>query len=203
MHPQTVYAKTSKGVLEIKNKTVKLDRNAGGIFLSVDGKSTVAELVVKSKLDVKTVEGILNDLTQSGYVKVFSTPAAAPAKPAGAIVPGAVARPPAPAPVEEEMDLDFTSPEAVAKVNAEAEARKQKEEQAKARAQAAAKAALEAKARQQAEAQARAAAEARAKTEAEAKAKADAMIKASLAARAKVEAEAKAAAADSQAKAAA
>ena len=46
MHPQTVYAKTSKGVLEIKNKTVKLDRNAGGIFLSVDGKSTVAELVV-------------------------------------------------------------------------------------------------------------------------------------------------------------
>ena len=100
MHPQTVYAKTSKGVLEIKNKTVKLDRNAGGIFLSVDGKSTVAELVAKSKLDVKTVEGILNDLTQSGYVKVFSTPAATAAKPAASAAPSAahVARPPAPAP---------------------------------------------------------------------------------------------------------
>ena len=44
MHPQTVYAKTSKGVLEIKNKAVKLDRDSGNIFLSVDGKSTVAEL---------------------------------------------------------------------------------------------------------------------------------------------------------------
>jgi hypothetical protein len=48
MHPQTVYAKTSKGVLEIKNKTVKLDRNAGGIFLSVDGKSNSTSKPLKA-----------------------------------------------------------------------------------------------------------------------------------------------------------
>ncbi len=71
MHPQTVYAKTSKGVLEIKNKAVKLDRDSGNIFLSVDGKSTVAELVAKNKLEIKAVESILNELTKSGFIKVF------------------------------------------------------------------------------------------------------------------------------------
>ena len=65
MHPQTVYAKTSKGVLEIKNKAVKLDRDSGNVFLSVDGKSTVAELVAKDKLEIKAVESILNELTKS------------------------------------------------------------------------------------------------------------------------------------------
>jgi len=79
MHPQTVYAKTSKGVLEIKNKTVKLDRDSGNVLHSVDGKSTVAELAAKSKLDGKAVEGILNELTKSGFVKIFSTPAERPA----------------------------------------------------------------------------------------------------------------------------
>ncbi len=95
MHPQTVYAKTSKGVLDFKNKTLKLDRNSGNIFLSVDGKSTFAELVAKSKLDPKDVEGILDEMTKSGHVKVFSTPTAAPAaKPAPAAPAG---RAPAPA----------------------------------------------------------------------------------------------------------
>lgn len=55
MHPQTVFAKTSKGVLDFKNKTAKLDRNSGNVFLSVDGKSTVAELVAKSKLEAKEI----------------------------------------------------------------------------------------------------------------------------------------------------
>ena len=89
MHPQTVYAKTSKGVLEIKNKAVKLDRDSGNVFLSVDGKSTVAELVAKDKLEIKAVESILNELTKSGFIKVFSTPAERPAaaKPAGPATP--------------------------------------------------------------------------------------------------------------------
>ena len=107
MHPQTVYAKTSKGVLEIKNKAVKLDRDSGNVFLSVDGKSTVAELVAKDKLEIKAVESSLNELTKSGFIKVFSMPAERPAdaKPAGPVTP---ARPAAPAPAdEEEMDLDL------------------------------------------------------------------------------------------------
>src|SRR3990167_8701460 len=140
MHPQTVYAKTSKGVLDFKNKTAKLDRNAGNIFLSVDGKSTVAELAAKTKFNLKDIEGILDELTNAGYVKVFSTPAAAaPAARPATAAPGApvTARPAAPPPPADdgEMDLDFTSPAAVAKINAEAEARKQKKTEAKTRAQ--------------------------------------------------------------------
>ena len=40
MHPQTIYTKTSKGLLEIRNKTVKLSRDLNRLFLLVDGKVT-------------------------------------------------------------------------------------------------------------------------------------------------------------------
>ena len=50
MHPQTIFTKTAKGVLEIKNKTVKLPRDVGLAFLSIDGKSTFAELAQKSSI---------------------------------------------------------------------------------------------------------------------------------------------------------
>ena len=130
MHPQTVYAKTSKGVLDFKNKSAKVDRSSGAMFMAVDGKSTVAELVAKSKLDRKDVESILDALTEAGYIKVFSAPAERPAAKPAAPAAAPQSAPPAAAD-EGEMDLDFTSPEAVAQVNAEAEARKQKEAQAK------------------------------------------------------------------------
>ena len=145
MHPQTVYAKTSKGVLDFKNKIIKLDRTAGKLFLSVDGKSTVTELVQKTQLEFNEVTGILDNLTAGGYIKVFFAPpdpAAAKSATVVPIAPGIARSGTAPPPpVEaEEMDLDFTSPAAVAKVNAEAEARKHKEAEAKARREAEARA---------------------------------------------------------------
>ena len=50
MHPKTIFSKTPKGVLEVKNKTAKLDRAHGQIFIAVDGKSTVSDLVKKADM---------------------------------------------------------------------------------------------------------------------------------------------------------
>ena len=64
MHPLTVFTKTSKGVLEVRNKTIKLSRDLNQIFLLVDGKSTVADMQkAKSVLEgmVKQIPGVLSD----------------------------------------------------------------------------------------------------------------------------------------------
>src|SRR5512147_756017 len=105
MHPQTVFTKTAKGVLEIRNKTIRLPRDLGAVFISVDGKSTVADLVRKSGVDEAKFHEALDKLVSDGYIKIFSTPAAAPS---------------AAEPQTEGFDLDFTSPEAVVKLNTEA-----------------------------------------------------------------------------------
>lgn len=183
IHPRTIYTKTPKGVMEVKNKTAKLPRDVGLVFLSVDGKSTVADLARKAGMEEKKLHEVLEKLTTDGFVRVFSSPDTA--KPAGAAVP-------APAAVSD--DLDFTSPAAMAKLNVEASVRTKAEAEAKARALAAARAAAEAKVRQEAETRARTAAEAKMKAESEGKARAEAAAKAAIAARAKAEAESKAAA---------
>jgi len=153
MHPQTVFAKTAKGILEIKNKTIKLSRDFGLVFLSVDGKSTVADLAQKSGMPAPKLEEALDKLVSDGYIKIFTSPAV----PAAAPTTRAAAAP-APAPAQDiGDDLDFTSPQAVAKLNAEAETRARAEGDAKNRALVAARAAAEAKVRQEAGARARAA----------------------------------------------
>lgn len=194
IHPKTIYSKTPKGVLELKNKTSKLSRDAGMVFLAVDGKSTAADLLRKSGLEERRLHATLEKLAADGFIRVFtvSEPAksAAPATPTVGPVPGPGA----------EDDLDFTSPAAMSKLNAEANSRAKAEADAKARALAAARAAAEAKVRQETESRARAQAEAKAKEEAEAKNRAEAAAKAASDARAKAEAEARAAA-DAKAKA--
>ena len=186
--PKTIYSKTPKGVLEIKNKTSKLPRDAGMVFLAVDGKSTAANLLRKSGMEEKKLHEILEKLTIDGFIRVVAVPEppkpAAPASAPAGHIPGPGA----------EDDLDFTSPTAMSKLNAEAVTRSKAEADAKARALAAARASAEAKVRQEAESRARAQADAKAKAETEAKLKAEAAAKAAAEARAKAEAEAKAAA---------
>lgn len=179
MPSQTVYTKTAKGVLEIKNKTVRLPRELGLVFLAVDGKSAVADLAEKTGTPEQKLLGVLETLVADGYIKVFSSPA-----------------PPVSAASSQNvnLDLDFTSPEAIAKLNIEAEARTRAETEARARAQAAARAAAEARVRQEAQARARARAEAKMQAEAEAKVRAEAAVQAASEARTQAEAEAKAAA---------
>jgi hypothetical protein len=191
MHPKTIFSKTPKGVLEVKNKTAKLPRDVGLVFLSVDGKSTAADLARKSGLNEKALDAALQKLIADGFIRVFSSPDS-PQAPQG-VGPAAIA---AAVPVSGggADDLDFTSPAAMAKLNAEATNRARAETDAKARALAAARAAAEAKVRQEAGARARVLAEAKAKSEAEARIKAEAAAKAAAEARAKAEGEAKAAA---------
>ena len=186
--PKTIYSKTPKGVLEIKNKTSKLPRDAGMVFLAVDGKSTAANLLRKSGMEERKLHEILEKLTTDGFIRVVAVQETArPAAPALAQAG------PIPGPGAED-DLDFTSPTAMSKLNAEAVTRSKAEADAKARALAAARAAAEAKVRQEAEARARAQAEAKAQSESEAKLRAEAAAKAAAEARAKAEAEVKAAA---------
>src|SRR5262245_44928311 len=99
MHPQTVFAKTAQGVLAIQNQTIKLPREVGLVFLSVDGKSTVADLLQKSGLPGPKLDEALDKLVADGYIKIFTSPAAPAAAPA------ARAAPPPPAPSAPVQDL--------------------------------------------------------------------------------------------------
>src|SRR5688572_27392256 len=89
MHPKTIYSKTPKGVLAVKDKSAKLDRASGQVFLAVDGKSTVTDLLKKAGMEEKNLHETLEKLTADGFIRVFSSPeppapAAAPAAAKGA-----------------------------------------------------------------------------------------------------------------------
>src|SRR5262245_51066741 len=178
MHPKTIFTKTPKGILEVKNKTIRLPRDLGLVFLAVDGKSAVADLPQKAHMDEASLARALDKLLSDGYIWISYQPL--DGSPAGAQSTG-------------DLDLDFTSPTVVAQLETEARVRAQAEAEAKARAEAAARAAAAAKARQESEAQAHAAAQAKAKAETEAKARAEAAAAAAAKERVRAEAEVKAA----------
>lgn len=133
MDKKTIYSKTGKGVLEIKNKAGKLARDLVKVLTLIDGKSNVAELIAKSKLSDADMDRSLSQLSTGGYIKEFSnTSGSAPS-----------------APLESSYvdDLDFTSSlapgknpyqsaqtefrqrESADRVKAEQEARKKREEE--------------------------------------------------------------------------
>lgn len=116
MHPQTIFAKTPKGVLEVKNRTLRLARDFGLVFLAVDGKTPVADLPQKARVDDTVLPLALDRLLADGYIQVFHRP---PAARRGKAISGA------------DLDLDFTSSAAVARLNAEARARAEIEQQAR------------------------------------------------------------------------
>ena len=60
MHPDTIYTKTAKGVLEVKNKTIRLPRELGLIFLAVDGKAkkTPVKIGFNDGAKVEVVSGL-------------------------------------------------------------------------------------------------------------------------------------------------
>ena len=117
IHPKSVYAKTPKGVLEVKNRTAKLTREEGTVFMMVDGKSTIADLIKKSGMAEMRLHYAIEKLTADGFIKVFSTPAP-PAGPPPATAATMASVVPAGQPSGD--DLDFTSPTTMSKLNAEA-----------------------------------------------------------------------------------
>src|SRR5688572_14495558 len=99
--PDTVFTKTAKGVLEVRNKSVKLNRELGLVFLSIDGKSTVGDLLPRSGMTGPQFQRALQSLVDSGYIK----PVVGSAQQAAAAGGG--------------DELDFTSPQAMAQLNME------------------------------------------------------------------------------------
>ncbi|MGZ8263089.1 MAG: hypothetical protein ACXW2I_02860, partial [Burkholderiales bacterium] len=169
--PQTVYVKTAKGNLEIRNRTVKLPRDAGLVFLSIDGKATVAELLPRSGMNTAKLEETLDALVAEGYIEPLPD-SGTRTGPEGA---------------------GTGVPQGIDKLSADAATHAAKESDATKRAREAARAALDARLRQESEARARLLAEARAQAEVEAQTKAQAAVRAALQDKARAQAEADAA----------
>src|SRR6187402_3171070 len=119
MHPETIYTKTTKGVLAVKNKTALLPRDLSMVFLAVDGKSTVAELAKKSGLSEGAIPAALKRLISDGYVRISADGAIANGVPAigtpangttanGATANGATASGATAKDDDDGFDLDFT-----------------------------------------------------------------------------------------------
>lgn len=174
--PQSVYTKTAKGILEARNKAIRLPRELGPVFLSVDGKSTVSDLLERLGIGTTQLHQALNTLVADGYVKIVHASVQAPAD------------------SSHEDDVEFSSTQSVSKLNMEAASHALAEAEATKLAQNERRAALDARLRAEAEARARALAEMRAQAEAEARAKAEAAARVAANARAYAEQEARVAA---------
>ena len=73
MRPSTIYTRTGKGILAFKKKTVKLARDLRVVFLALDGKASIGELLPDSGLTESQFEQALVALEAEGYIKVFSS----------------------------------------------------------------------------------------------------------------------------------
>jgi hypothetical protein len=96
MDQKTIYSKTGKGVLEIKNKGGKLSKDLTRVLTLIDGKSTVADLTSKAKLPDADIARSIKQLEEAGYIKEFSN-----------LSGGPMSAPPADTSYVD--DLDFTS----------------------------------------------------------------------------------------------
>jgi len=94
---KTIYSKTGKGVLEIKNKAGKLSKDLVKVLTLVDGKSTVADLMAKAKFDDAEMDKAITQLSAGGYIKEFANTSTGVSPGGGGAAGGYV------------DDLDFTS----------------------------------------------------------------------------------------------
>jgi hypothetical protein len=147
--PESIYTKTAKGILEVGNKSARLPRELGLVFLSIDGKSSIGELLPRSGMTAPQFHHAVGTLVSDGYIKTVSTASSekAPAR---------------------EDEVDFIPKQAVIALNMEAASHALAAADAAKRAQAEARAALDARMRVEAEARARALAESRADAESQA-----------------------------------
>ena len=100
----TVYAKTAKGVREIKEQKVRLPLELGLVFLSVDGQATNADLLPISGMTAEELDDALQALVEQGYIELVTgtaAPQAEPPKITSRAAPTA-AKPVAPKPIAQE-----------------------------------------------------------------------------------------------------
>jgi chromosome segregation ATPase/DNA-binding transcriptional ArsR family regulator len=93
MYGGTIYAKTRNGFLAVKTRKQHFSPEVRTVFLSVDGKACVAEVVARLGLSASRVERALRTLEAEGYVKISRQGEEERATPSAAA----------------EVDLDFTT----------------------------------------------------------------------------------------------
>ena len=69
MDNATVFSKTGKGLLEIKNKLGRLPKDQFKVLNLVDGKTALGELVGQSRLPEAELRKIVALLCDSGFIK--------------------------------------------------------------------------------------------------------------------------------------
>src|SRR4051794_28815020 len=79
--PQTVFTKTAKGILEIRNKATRLPRDVAAVLESVDGAASVGDLQERAHLNTPQLHHALATLVTDGYIKAVVSPANASAQP--------------------------------------------------------------------------------------------------------------------------
>ena len=77
MHPRTIFAKTSKGVLGARNRTARLPARLDVVFLAVNGRSSVSMLGQTLGMDESVLLQALHRLAGDGYIRVFYEPSEA------------------------------------------------------------------------------------------------------------------------------
>ena len=76
MNKATVFSKTGKGLLEIKNKSNRLSRDQFRVLNLVDGKASLDDLVEKSRISEVELRKVLALLSDGGFIKEFTNPTA-------------------------------------------------------------------------------------------------------------------------------
>lgn len=78
MDPAEIYAKTERGLRELKERTLNLPITLRGLLILIDGNRTVAEVLVKARA-LKLDQRAMTALERGGLIaKRFSAPSAAP-----------------------------------------------------------------------------------------------------------------------------
>ena len=101
MNKTTVFSKTGKGLLEIKNKSNRLSKDQFRVLNLVDGKATLDDLVDKGRITEVELRKVLTALSDGGFIKEFTNPGSNPDY-------ASVTLPPVPPSASYVDDLDFT-----------------------------------------------------------------------------------------------
>jgi len=76
MDKSTIFSKTARGLMEIKNKASRLPKDPLRILSLVDGKAALRELVEKSRIAEVELTKALTLLSSAGFIKELISPAA-------------------------------------------------------------------------------------------------------------------------------
>lgn len=71
MDSNTVFTKTAKGVTQVNQRTQSLSRDLTRVLKAIDGKSTVAQLAVKTEMTVVAIGKTLAQLQRDSFTKIF------------------------------------------------------------------------------------------------------------------------------------